>query len=192
MRARAKKLAEPGKLSDTISTAEGCNLIVFAGFGRQFNLCWAGMNSFFRRFLSITRRAWREKAELGPAPFIGIHVRRGDFQRIGQGTDLSRSDNTITPLEWFIESLKLVRAQASRTLPAIVTSDGAPEELRALLEIDNVRLVRTGAAIGDLLLLSRASVLLASGSSFSAWASYLGQMPNFVTPGPKPRSPVPA
>ncbi len=41
----------------------------------------------------------------------------------------------------------------------------------------------TGSAIGDMLLLSRAEVFLASGSSFSAWASFLGQMPTLTHPG---------
>jgi Glycosyl transferase family 11 len=183
VRARAKKLAEPCNLSHTIPALEGLNLIVFDGLGGQFRPL-QGCNEFVRQeLLGITRRVWRDKAEAIPAPFVGIHVRRGDFQRMAPGADLSRTDNAITPLEWFIETLKLTRAQVSQTLPSVVTSDGYSDQLAALLKVDNVRLVSTGSAIGDLLLLSRSSLLLASGSSFSAWASYLGQMPTLSHPG---------
>jgi hypothetical protein len=77
----------------------------------------------------------------------------------------------------------MVRARLGASIPAVVTSDGGPDELRPLLDLDNVRQVATGSAIGDLLVLSRAVLLLASGSSFSAWASYLGRMPTLSHPG---------
>jgi hypothetical protein len=40
-----------------------------------------------------------------------------------------------------------------------------------------------GSAIADLWALSNANVLVASGSTFSMWASYLGRMPVIWHPG---------
>jgi hypothetical protein len=69
-------------------------------------------------------------------------------------------------------------------VPAVVVSDGSPAALGDLLSIDGVTLLRPGCAISDLLVLSRARVLLASGSSsFSAWGAFLGQMPVASHPG---------
>ena len=63
-------------------------------------------------------------------------------------------------------------------------SDGSPEELQDLLRLDNCELVPPRSAIADILLLSRAEVLLASGySTFSMWGSFLGRMPTLYAPG---------
>ena len=63
-------------------------------------------------------------------------------------------------------------------------SDGQPHELRELLDEPGVELVTPASPISDMLLLSRAEVLIGSGgSSFSAWASFLGGMPTVSHPG---------
>lgn len=183
IRAFAKKLSEPDSLVDAMPMPEGLNLVVFAGLGNQFRQLQGWNETIGKELRAMTRRSWREKAEAISKPFVGIHVRRGDFQRVATGANVPHKHNVITPLGWFIAALKLVRAQALRNIPAVVTSDGTRDELAALLELDNVQLVSTGSAIGDLLLLSRSSVLLASGSTFSAWASYLGQVPTLSYPG---------
>jgi hypothetical protein len=99
-------------------------------------------------------------------PYIGLHVRRGDF-----------SDAARTPLAWFVAALRAVRGTAGSGTPAVIVSDGAASDLGELLAEPHTELVRTGVPLADLLLLSRARVLLASGSSFSAWAAFLGGMP---------------
>jgi hypothetical protein len=66
---------------------------------------------------------------------------------------------------------------------AVIVSDGKESELRELLDQEQVTLVRAGSAISDLLVLSNSKVLIASaGSSFSAWAAFLGQMPSIAHP----------
>jgi hypothetical protein len=169
---RAKRLPEPDNLAESLPVAEGLNLVVFSGLGQHFRTL-QGWNELIRQELvSITRQFWRQRAETVATPFVGVHVRRGDF-----------NEGIVTPLDWFVRTLSKIRAQLSLSVSAVVTSDGSAAELDALLAMDDVRLVSTGSAIGDLLLLSRSSLLLASGSSFSAWASYLGQMPTLTHPG---------
>ena len=99
-------------------------------------------------------------------PYIAMHVRRGDF-----------SDAARTPLSWFASALQAVRRKLHGDVPALVVSDGSASDLRELLQEPNVRLVRTGVPLADLLVLAGARALLASGSSFSAWAAFLGGMP---------------
>jgi hypothetical protein len=100
------------------------------------------------------------------APYVGMHVRRGDF-----------SDAARTQLSWFAGALRSVRRKLHQDVDAVVVSDGSARDLAELLAEPNVELVRTGVPLADLLVLAGARVLLASGSSFSAWAAFLGQMP---------------
>jgi hypothetical protein len=113
-----------------------------------------------------------------------MNVRCGnDFNRPRPGAKvLAFGDKT--PLSWFAACLRQVREAAGRPVRAYVVSDGTRRQLRELLAIDDVVFLRPGNAITDLLTLSRARVLLASGSSsFSAWGAFLGQMPAISHPG---------
>ena len=99
-------------------------------------------------------------------PYIAMHVRRGDF-----------SDAARTPLSWFASALQALRRKLRGDVPALVVSDGTAKDLGELLREPHVTLVRTGVPLADLLVLSGSRALLASGSSFSAWAAFLGGMP---------------
>jgi hypothetical protein len=117
-----------------------------------------------------------------PAP-IGIHVRRGDFVQQSNYRDMLKIDNSRLPLEWYIDALHAVRSMADRDLPAYVFSDGTDEELAALLALPAVQRRDYGSSLGDMLGLSRSRLLIASGSTFSMWGSYLGQVPTIWHPG---------
>ena len=115
-------------------------------------------------------------------PYIAAHVRRGDF---GAATadDLRSRGGLRTPTSWFIAAVRAIRDAVGRSIPVRVVSDGSAGELKELLAEPDVELVRTGAPLGDLLSLAHARVLLASGSSFSAWGCFLGGMPAATHPG---------
>ena len=120
-------------------------------------------------------------AESEPAP-IAIHVRRGDFVQQASYRDMVNIDNSELPLDWYIAALQAVRAAAGRDVPAFVYSDGTSEELAGLLTLPAVRRMDYGSGLGDMLGLSRARLLIASGSTFSMWGSYLGQVPTIWHP----------
>jgi hypothetical protein len=80
-------------------------------------------------------------------------------------------------MTWFVHALDQCRSHLGACAPALVFSDASDEELRPLLGRPNVRRVFFGSSIADLLAMSTAAVLIASGSTFSMWASYLGRMP---------------
>lgn len=103
--------------------------------------------------------------------YVGMHVRRGDFSAQARTSDA-----------WFIAALRAIRIRIGREVPAIIVSDATQRELQSILRESNVRLLRTHAPLGDLLVLAGARLLLASGSSFSAWAAFLGGMPGATAP----------
>lgn len=114
--------------------------------------------------------------------FIGIHVRMGDFTRVSDPAALKATNNVQLPVEWYKDMLLFIRQRVSSTLPARVFSEGSAESLRCLLQLPNVSLVHPHSALHDIFALSQASVLISSGSGFSMWASYLGQVPRVCFP----------
>jgi hypothetical protein len=127
---------------------------------------------------AITRRRWLQEADSVPIVPVAINVRCGDFAVPKNPKELCTRAGVRTPLSWFIDSLHAIRQAAGADLAAYVVSDGTDQELGPLLACNNVFRVRPGSAISGLLFLARARVLIgAGGSSFSAWASFLGQMP---------------
>jgi hypothetical protein len=65
-----------------------------------------------------------------------------------------------------------------------VFSDAPPQRIARILALEAVKLAPPNPSIVDMLLLARARVLIATGSStFSGWATLLGAMPTLYYPG---------
>jgi Glycosyl transferase family 11 len=112
-----------------------------------------------------------QKILIKPSPQIGVHIRRGDYQ-------VSANSNIFTSLEWYIGTINSIRDTVKADIPVTVFSDGYPEELAQIIALPNVSLSPETSALSDLITMSRSKLLVASAhSSFSAWASYLGQSP---------------
>jgi hypothetical protein len=153
-----------------------------------------GMKDFFapfrdehalvsRELLRMTRqRHLGALSEPVPAP-IAIHVRRGDFIRRASYENTVSNHNSLLPLSWYMDALTAVRKKVGTDVPAFVFSDGTEDELRDLLALPAVRRVDYGSGLGDMLGLSRGRLLIASGSTFSMWGSFLGQVPTVWHPG---------
>lgn len=134
---------------------------------------------------NLTKPKWRNFVNTFESVPIGINVRLGnDFKKPNSLQDHFSCEATQTPVEWFVESLIAVRKMIGYDAAAYIVTDGKEEQLKSLIKLPNTFFVRPGCAISDLLILSKSKVLLRSGgSSFSAWASFLGQMPTISHPG---------
>jgi hypothetical protein len=158
--------------------------VTFRGPNGHFGPLTGWHSTMLHELRSMTRLRWVHGADAVGSVTVGIHVRRGDFAEPRSPDEYWSRGSLRTPLAWFLRSLRLLRAIGDANLPAVVVSDATDSALRELLAEPNVRRVDTGSAIGDLLALSRSRVLIASGgSTFSAWAAYLGQMPSVAHPG---------
>jgi hypothetical protein len=159
-------------------------VVVFQGAGDHFRSLTGRHAVLLRELRAMTQAHWLRRADAAGAVSIGIHVRRGDFAEATSAADYILRGAIRTPVDWFADSLALIRQQRGFAVPAVVVSDAPDEALGSLLREEAVTRVDTGSAIGDLLVLSKAQLLLASGgSSFSAWAAFLGQMPTIAYPG---------
>lgn len=180
----ARVVTEP---ADWRSPAGGAGrlLVCFKDIGAVFAPLVGQHEFLLRELRAITRERYRRLADAAGEVPIAICVRCGNDYREPTGAPyapLGPADKT--PLGWYVDTLRLVRREVGRPVRAVVVSDGTRAALRPLLEMDNVSFARPGTAISDLLILSRAKVLLAPGaSSFAAWASFFGQMPTATHPG---------
>ena len=113
---------------------------------------------------------------------VAVHIRMGDFQ-VARDEEILRKGhwNYRLPLRWYKSIIGKIRSES--TLPIYIFSDASNEELKDILELDNCSRVDLGSSISDMLALSSARVLVSSGSTFSMWASFLGQIPTIWFPG---------
>lgn len=138
----------------------------------------------------LSRGVQRRLAESDQSFDIAVHVRRGDRPSMafmepypGEIDGIPQHTKTM-PDQWFINCINGVRAALGRAAPVTIFSDARDEQITALLSLDNVRRAPANSSIVDIFLLSRAKVLITSGtSSFSAWAAYIGAMPAIWYPG---------
>lgn len=106
---------------------------------------------------------------------VAIHVRLGDFKK-AQVQELKNGvHDTRLPIDWYCRMLEQIRIAAGRNVKAYLFSDGSDEELQKLLTMPNTERITFGNAMNDIVGLSQAPLLIASGSSFSMWARYLGR-----------------
>lgn len=183
---RMHVLPEPEDLSALLQADGGEQdmNIVFQGYERYFDPLNGWSDFLLSELRAITRPAYLALADAPANVPIGICVRCGnDFLEPEESCERLLPGQK-TPISWFVRCLELVREVAGFPAQAFVVSDGTPKQLKELLAMENVKFVRPGSAITDLLILSRAKVLLASGSSsFAAWGAFLGQMPSASHPG---------
>lgn len=159
------------------------SVVIFRGMAGKFQPFVEELDAVKAALIEMTRPQHLSGYTDRGKESIGIHVRRGDFIRRPDPEATKKLDNSALPLSWYMAALEAVRARLGYPAPAQVYSDGTEEELRPLLNIPAVARFNFGSSIADMLAISRSSLLIASGSSFSMWASYLGQVPTIWHPG---------
>lgn len=146
-----------------------------------------GWNDFLHEELrSLTRKKYLDFVDSIDSVPLGVNIRCGnDFGRAPDDPTYARVGwLQKTPISWYCETIKSIRKSLNRPAKAIVVSDGTAEALKEVLDLGNVTFLRPGSAITDLLVLTKSRVLIGTGSStFSAWASFFGQMPTVTAPG---------
>ena len=112
---------------------------------------------------------------------VNIHVRLGDFAVNTNALNAGR-DNMRIEIGWYAAIVRKLKDILGEGVIFNVFSDGSNEELGELLAIPDVRRVFYGNSLADILALSRAPLMVASGSSFSLWARFLGQCSSISYP----------
>jgi hypothetical protein len=127
---------------------------------------------------SMTKRKHKKGLDFDFRNSISVHVRFGDFSSVKNSQSLSDGRrNSRIPISWYIHKIQIIRQSLDLKIPVYIFSDGQDNEMLELLNLPNVQRITFGSSIADLIALSRSKILIASGSTFSMWASYLGRMP---------------
>lgn len=111
---------------------------------------------------------------------ISVHVRMGDFSIPRRAEDLDVRSGRVNyrlPLSWYVSIIRKMRNILGNDVKIYIFSDGTDDELEELLSLDKSKRLHFGSSIADMLALSASNILIAAGSTFSMWASYLGRMP---------------
>ena len=117
------------------------------------------------------------------APVVAVHIRRGDFRELQPGEDFRKVGGARTPLEYFISTIEQIRACHGTDLPVTVFSDGFASEIQSVLTLPAVRIATPSTPIADLLVMSRAGLIVTSaGSTFGYWAGFLADAPVILHP----------
>lgn len=117
-----------------------------------------------RKIYGMLTSKMRNQLERYSAPVVGVHIRRGDF-KLG---------NQTTPLEYFINAIKLIRQTRNENLPVTIFTDAAHSEISELLKLPDIFIAEEKPDILDILLLSKSKIMILSKSStFGYWAAFL-------------------
>lgn len=184
LRARLSAMPEAGFDTRCAESGSGTR-VVFSGDGTHFRDLHGDHEFVVAQLRRIVKPKWQKLASTVPTDAIGLNIRLGrDFAQASSAQDFLTRGAIMTPVTWFVEALQFIRAVTGKCIPAIIVTDGTPDQLRPLLALPSVRHFETPAAASDLLALSRVRFLLGTGgSSFVAWASFLGRVPVLSIPG---------
>lgn len=155
-------------------------LVVFEGMEHYFRDILEDHALVRSELLRMTRAAHKRGLAVNFGRTISVHVRLGDFS-VAPISDASGAAsghvNFRLPISWYVEAVSEIRRGVGEAWPVHVFSDGTDRELEQLLRLPGCSRAGFGSGLADMLALSRAHVLVASGSTFSMWASFLGRMP---------------
>lgn len=168
----------PGEVEDG-----GDRVFVFSGMDGFFEPLLSDHELIRRELIRMTLPSHLAGFERDFEHSISVHVRCGDFATANAESLRRGVDNMRLPIEWYVEVVDRLRARYDPPPAICVFSDGRDDELEPLLEIPGAKRLDFGSSIADMLALSKARVLVASASTFSMWASYLGRMPVVWYPG---------
>ena len=156
-------------------------VFVFEGYRDGFDSLWPHRSYLSDEFTKLIQPEILASVPPATPPRFGCHIRLGDYQQASDPTRLAQV-NARLPFAWYVCQLQLL-ASYWPNVPIEIFSDGTNEELDPILRLPNVSRANYKNSVADLLAMTRLRLLICSGSSFSAWAAFLGKMPTIWFPG---------
>ena len=180
--ARFVRVSEERFFADPEGAPRDC-VVELQGMGGLFERVLDHHELIRARLRAMTRERHQRGLGFAFGRSIRVHVRLGDFAPADAAQPAEGGPTVRQPMAWYLAKVRQLCARLGEETRVHVFSDGTDDELGALLELRGARRLQFGSSLADLWALSRARVLVASGSTFSMWASYLGRMPVIWHPG---------
>jgi len=152
-------------------------VVIFEGMKDLF-VALKGYHQLIKDHLvKITNPKHLSKITTLPWPSISVHIRFGDLPYTEDISLIKQNPWKFRlPLSWYIAQIEKLRELLGKRTPVYLFSDAKDWEIAPLFRIGNIYIFKS-SAITDLITMSTSFVLIASGSTYSAWASFLGQCP---------------
>lgn len=157
-----RKKIEESKAKGTVPPG---SVVLTSGLGNYFKDIAHEREYISDRFRDMLRLDDAARIRALGSLGIGVHIRLGDFQ-----------SHQRIPISWYVRAIEKIRRTAGVQVPVAVASDGSDAELAEILNLPGVQRLALGA-VGELFALSQSKIILASNSTFSAWAAFLGHVP---------------
>lgn len=178
---------EPAWPGLQVAQTAGSKIVDFHGIENYFEELIPYHDYVRTELLAMVRQSHLGCTDIDFKNSIMVNVRLGDFTAPAiNGPSGPASYNQRTAIEWYVGAVQELRSSFGEWA-AYIVSDGTDDELRPLLRLENTHRLKV-ENLGGLLTLSRAHVLVASGSTYSMWASFLGRMPVLWPPGQRRQS----
>lgn len=155
-------------------------VVKFSGHEEGMRFVLKHLDIVKAELLRITDSTINKRLDELPQRFIGVHLRLGDFAKIGFTLDA----------DYYKRAIRRALHVCEKNTPICVFSDARYAQISYLTEeFPNLKIMPKAPALQDILSLSRAKVLVATNrSTFSAWAAVLGNMPNYWDKNGEPPS----
>lgn len=155
-------------------------VVKFSGHEEGMRFVLKHLDIVKSELLRITDSTINKRLDELPQRFIGVHLRLGDFARIGFALDA----------DYYRRAIRRALHVCGMDTPICLFSDAKDGQIPYLAaEFPTLEIMPKAPALQDILSLSRAKVLVATNrSTFSAWAAVLGNMPNYWDKNGEPPS----
>lgn len=143
-------------------------VVYFAGHEEGMRLVQQYRDVIARELYRISNPIYQKSLAALPERFVGVHVRIGDFSKVGFALDN----------DFYIRAIQIAIERMGGDVPVLVFSDARQEQLKYLTDrFPSLRIMPNAPALQDMLTLSKSSILVGTNrSTFSAWAAVLGGM----------------
>ncbi len=157
--------------SSADSTAANLS-VIFSGLGNFFEPLYSGRASIREKYFGMLHSGHRITfSRLRAEKYLALHVRLGDFKR----ADAGEFSTTETNVAMDFSTIRgLLKASVDRYPGKIrLVTDASANELLKIL-VPGVEVFRSSHILDEFNALVAADILVASASTFSMWAAFLG------------------
>ena len=166
----------PKVTPEQLPTAQDNSVVIYNNFLMKFNELKGHRQLIYDDIIKNLNDKNRDILNINLNSTIAVHIRLGDFKPFNEDDLKSGKNNVQINVSWYANIIKQINEATNYKYKFLVFSDGREESLNEVLSIPNVSLSEKRNIIKDILLMTKAKFLIASGSSTSLWARFLGEL----------------
>ncbi len=163
------------ELDTSTHPPHSAGLIVFSGMKGLFEPLMDHRDLIRSKLMALVSEPVHDEIRREPPGYdVSMHIRRGDKPPLAFGEEIGARTGRSVSLRWYVNVVEHLKARLGSHLKVRVFSDGGDEELKPLLAVPGVERSVGGSALAEMLLLSKAPIVVTTAhSTFSQWSTFL-------------------